>query len=99
VTERGSVTQAVARAARRGRPARAPVSIRLPALDGFERTFFQELVHGAGSFGANVILGVDADGDGQYETDDLGWHDEFSDAALGDDTFVEMKTLTPVARI
>ena len=53
--------------------------------------FFQEHVYGDGDFGANVILGVDADGDGRYEADDLGWHvDGQVPAALGGDSFVEM---------
>jgi hypothetical protein len=65
------------------------------ALGDFELTFFQELVHGTGSFGANVILGVDADGDGSYEADDLAWHDAPAGASLGNDTFVEMDGLAP----
>jgi hypothetical protein len=58
-----------------------------------ELTFFQEIVHESGdAFGANVILGVDADGDGTYEADDLGWHlpPVHNPAELGDDTFVSM---------
>jgi Collagen triple helix repeat (20 copies) len=58
-----------------------------------ELTFFQESVHATGdTFGANVILGVDSDGDGAYEADDLGWHlpPIHVPAELGDDTFVSM---------
>jgi hypothetical protein len=63
-----------------------------------ELLFFQELVHGNGGFGANVILGIDADGDGSYESDDLAYHvgdPPLSPAALGDDTFAEMDALAP----
>jgi hypothetical protein len=65
------------------------------ALEDFDLTFFQELVDGEGDFGANVILGVDADEDGTYEADDLSWHvgQRQSPAALGADTFVEMDAL------
>jgi hypothetical protein len=61
-------------------------------------TFFQLLVHGSGSFGASVLLGVDADEDGTYESDDLAWHvgsTTHDPAALGDDTFVEMDAVGP----
>lgn len=57
-----------------------------------ELMFFQELVYGTGSFGANVILGIDVDGDG-YEANDLAWHigdTVHNPAVLGDDTFIEM---------
>jgi Collagen triple helix repeat (20 copies) len=66
-----------------------------------ELTFFQELVHDSGgndNFGANVILGVDADEDGTYEADDLGWHlspTVHDPAVLGGDTFVEMDGASP----
>jgi hypothetical protein len=63
-----------------------------------ELSFFQELVHGDGGFGANVILGVDSDDDGAYEADDLGWHlspTTHDPAVLGDDTFVEMDAINP----
>ena len=53
--------------------------------------FIQEHVYGDGDFGANVILGVDADEDGRYEADDLGWHvDGQVGADLAGDSFVEM---------
>lgn len=60
--------------------------------DLVELVFFQELVYGTGSFGANVILGIDVDGDG-YEANDLAWHigtTQHTLAALGDDTFISM---------
>jgi hypothetical protein len=63
-----------------------------------ELTFFQELVHGSGSFGASVILGVDANGNGNYTADDLAWHlgsTTHSPAVLGADTFVEMDGINP----
>ena len=60
-----------------------------------ELTFFQELVHGTGSFGANVVLGIDADGDGIYEAEDLAWHFGHNPTALGDDTFIAMDGVPP----
>jgi hypothetical protein len=66
--------------------------------DVTELLFFQELVHGTGNFGANVILGVDADNDGTYEADDLAWHvgaTTHMPAVLGGDTFVEMDGTDP----
>lgn len=57
-----------------------------------ELMFFQELVYGTGNFGANVILGIDVDGDG-YEANDLAWHigtTQHTLAVLGDDTFISM---------
>jgi hypothetical protein len=68
------------------------------ALQDLDLTFFQEKVHGSGSFGANVILGVDADGDGAYEADDLGWHlgaSAVTPGPLDGDSFVEMDALSP----
>jgi hypothetical protein len=65
------------------------------ALEDFDLTFFQELVYGTGSFGANVILGIDANEDGRYRADDLGWHDGLSGAKLRNDTFVELDGLAP----
>lgn len=62
-----------------------------------ELTFFQELVHGTGNFGANVNLGVDVDGGG-YDADDLAWHigaTQHDPAVLGGDTFVAMDGLNP----
>jgi Collagen triple helix repeat (20 copies) len=79
----------------------AHLTVKLPepvALEDLppEYTFFQERVHGNGDFGANVILGVDADGDGTYEADDLGWHLNGSTAErLAGDTFMEMDALNP----
>jgi Collagen triple helix repeat (20 copies) len=66
-------------------------------LNQFDLTFFQEHVDGIGNFGANVILGVDADGDGTYESQDADWHlpPIHQAAALGDDTFVEMDARGP----
>jgi len=63
--------------------------------DLVELTFFQELVYGgvgSGQYGANVILGIDVDGDG-YEADDLAWHigeTQHKSEVLGNDTFIEM---------
>lgn len=60
--------------------------------DLVELTFFQELIYGEGKYGANVILGIDVDGDG-YEADDLAWHigtTQHSPTVLGDDTFIAM---------
>ena len=43
-------------------------------------------------FSVNVILGVDADGDGVFESDLEAWHitSPHNPSALGDDTFIEM---------
>jgi hypothetical protein len=68
------------------------------ALADFDLTFFQELIHGSGSAGASVILGVDANGNGSYRADDLGWHlgaTLHNPAELGADTFVEMDGIDP----
>ena len=62
-----------------------------------ELTFFQELIHGEGSFGANVILGVNVEGD-SYEADDLAWHigdTQHDPDVLGADTFVSMDGANP----
>jgi hypothetical protein len=51
-------------------------------------------MHGSSSFGANVILGVDADEDGSYTADDLAWHigSTHDPSVLDGDTFVELDT-------
>ena len=57
-----------------------------------ELRFFQELVHGSGAYGFNVILGVNANG-ATYTADDMAWHlgaTQHSAAVLGTDTFLEM---------
>ena len=45
-----------------------PVSVK-----DFQTTFFQERVYGNGTTGVNVILGVDANDDGNHEGNDLKW--------------------------
>lgn len=58
-------------------------------------TVIQRWIHNNGWFGANVILGVDADGDGEYEANDLAWHlgaTTHDPAVLNGDTFVELDT-------
>jgi Collagen triple helix repeat (20 copies) len=66
------------------------------ALEDLDRLLLiQRFMHNTSSFGANVILGVDADGDGSYEADDLAWHlgtTTHDPGALGDDTFAELDT-------
>ena len=62
------------------------------ALQDINTLSFRKWVSAYGSSGWNpsVILGIDADGDGQYEaTDDLGWHFTHNPADLGDDAFIE----------
>jgi hypothetical protein len=77
----------------------AHVSYRLDdpvALEDLDRLLLiQRFMHNTSSFGANVILGVDADGDGSYEANDLAWHvgaTRHDPDALGDDTFAELDT-------
>jgi len=71
------------------------------AFEDVDLTFFQELVHegaAASGFGANVILGVDANDDGHYDAKDLAWHvgtNPQDPALLKGDTFVEMDGLPP----
>lgn len=62
------------------------------ALKDINTLSFRKWVAAYGSSGWNpsVILGIDADGDGQYEaTDDLGWHFTHDPSDLGDDAFIE----------
>ncbi len=62
------------------------------ALQDINILSFRKWVAAYGSSGWNpsVILGIDADGDGQYEaTDDLGWHFTHDPSDLGDDAFIE----------
>ena len=62
------------------------------ALQDINTLSFRKWVSAYGSSGWNpsVILGIDADGDGQYEaTDDLGWHFTHDPSDLGDDAFIE----------
>lgn len=73
-----------------------PVDIELGSITSL--SFWQKLAAGSGSFGANIILGVDADGDGIYESNDLAWHigpTQHQASALGDDSFVEMDGVGP----
>ncbi len=58
-------------------------------------SFFQERVFGAGDYGASILLGVDVDGSGGYESDDRAWGTAPDPAALGDDTFVAMDGADP----
>lgn len=64
-------------------------------LSEFDLTFFQERVLGAGGYGASLLLGVDVDGNGGYESDDEAWANGPSSEALGDDTFVAMDGANP----
>jgi Collagen triple helix repeat (20 copies) len=61
-----------------------------------ELTFIQRFIHRTSTFGANVILGVDADENGSYDADDLAWHigSTHDPAVLNGDTFVELDTPT-----
>jgi len=50
-------------------------------------SFWQKIQN---SYGVNVILGIDVDGDGIYEAQDKPWHFSHAASDLGDDSFVEM---------
>jgi hypothetical protein len=65
------------------------------ALSDFNLEFFQERVLGSGSYGASLVLGVDVDGSGGYESDDAAWGASHDPADLGDDTFVAMDGSNP----
>ena len=58
-------------------------------------SYFQERVLGSGDYGAAVVLGVDVDGSGGYESGDRAWGASHSPADLGDDTFVAMDGADP----
>ncbi|MGH3317577.1 MAG: hypothetical protein ACRDO0_15675 [Nocardioidaceae bacterium] len=70
-------------------------------FEDLDLTFFQELAEGSPTqtrFGANVILGVDANDDGKYEAKDLEYHVgdiPLDPSLLNGDTFVEMDALPP----
>lgn len=49
-----------------------PVDIPLNEITRLK--FWQRLGTDSAPFGANVIFGMDADGDGDYEAGDLAWH-------------------------
>jgi hypothetical protein len=55
--------------------------------DIMELSFWQKIDN---IYGVNIILGIDADGDGTYESLDKPWHLSHDSADLGDDTFLEM---------
>lgn len=57
-----------------------------------ELSFWQKI---SNSYGVNVILGIDADGDGTYESLDKPWHFSHSPADLGDDSFISMDGMSP----
>jgi hypothetical protein len=57
-----------------------------------ELSFWQKI---ANTYGVNVILGIDADGDGVYESQDKPWHFSHDPADLGDDSFIEMDGMSP----
>lgn len=62
------------------------------ALQDINILSFRKWVSAYGGSGWNpsIILGIDADGDGQYEApDDLGWHFTHDPSDLGDDAFIE----------
>jgi hypothetical protein len=62
------------------------------ALEDINTLSFNKWVSDFGSSGWNpsIILGIDADNDGEYEApDDLGWHFTHAPADLGDDAFIE----------
>lgn len=67
--------------------------------DILDLKFWEKITSYTNGWGVNVILGVDADGDGTYESDDLAWHigaTQHSPAVLGDDTFIEMDGIGPL---
>ncbi len=53
-------------------------------------SFWQKI---ANTYGVNIILGIDADGDGVYESQDKPWHFSHNPVDLGDDSFIEMDGL------
>jgi len=70
-----------------------PVDIQLNQIS--ELKFLQKI---ANDYGVNVILGVDANGDGVYEAQDKLWHigaTQHDPGVLGGDSFVEMDGLSP----
>ncbi len=59
-------------------------------------SFFQERLLGSGQYGVSLVLGVDVDGSGGYESDDRAWGaGPDGPVALGDDTFVAMDGTNP----
>ncbi|MBI2233027.1 MAG: hypothetical protein HYU56_03845 [Candidatus Aenigmarchaeota archaeon] len=69
-----------------------PVDI---ALQDITSLSFWQLIesYNPNGYDVNVVLGVDADGDGVFESDLDAWHIgglQHNPAALGDDTFIEM---------
>lgn len=67
-----------------------PVDVALGDITSLK--FYQRLANGAAAFGANIILGVDANENGTYDANDLAWHvgQPHSSAVLNGDTFLEM---------
>ncbi|MFH0928895.1 MAG: hypothetical protein V1818_00900 [Candidatus Aenigmatarchaeota archaeon] len=61
------------------------VDIALEDID--ELSFWQKI---SNTYGVNVILGIDADADGTYESLDKPWHFSHDPNDLGDDSFIEM---------
>lgn len=70
----------------------------IPLNEISELKFFERIASYTplNGWSVNVILGVDSDNDGTYESNDLGWHIGFPHApgALGGDTFLEMDGTT-----
>jgi hypothetical protein len=65
-------------------------------VEDFQATFFQEHVYGTGTTGAQVLLGVDADGDGKYAGKDLDWQmGGFKPADLNGDAVLQMDGVDP----
>jgi len=57
-----------------------------------ELSFWQKI---SNTYGVNVILGIDTDGDGVYEAQDKPWHFSHNPADLGDDSFISMDGMNP----
>lgn len=69
-----------------------PVDIAIEDIASLSFWEYIDLLDTSG-WDVNVILGVDCDGDGVFESDVIDWHigaGQHTAAALGDDSFVEM---------
>jgi hypothetical protein len=72
------------------------ISVDIPLNAITSLSFWQKLQTGSALYGANIILGVDANNDGTYSSDDLAWHigsTQHAPSTLGGDSFMEMDGL------